>query len=236
MSHNWYERHVLPWLVDIACSVGPVRRQRQKVVPLARGRVLEIGIGTGLNLEHYDRTRIEQVVGLDPGVEMHPRARRRSRLAAIEVELVGLSAERIPFDDGSFDTVLVTYSLCTIANPEAALREMRRVLKPGGRLIFCEHGLAPDAAVRRWQGRLTPLWARLAGGCHLDRDIPRLLQEAGFLSNDMQRMYLPGPRVLTCNYWGTAVAAAGGSAAGSSLPAAGIAEARCAETTPTPHP
>ena len=210
MSHNWYERHVVPWLVDLACGVRPVRRQRQKVVPLARGRVLEIGIGTGLNLEHYDRARILQIVGLDPGLEMHPQARRRSRRAGIEVELVGLSAERIPYDDASFDTVLVTFALCTIAEPLDALKEMRRVLKPGGRLIFCEHGLAPDAAVRRWQRRLTPLWSRLAGGCHLDRDIPLLLQEAGFRTDDLQQMYLPGPRMLTYNYWGTAVPSPGG--------------------------
>ncbi|MBK9246134.1 MAG: class I SAM-dependent methyltransferase [Burkholderiales bacterium] len=207
MSWKWYERHVLPWLVDLACSVRPVRRQRRKVVPLAKGRVLEIGIGTGLNLEHYDKARIERLVGLDPGLEMHPQARRRSRRAAIEVELVGLSAERIPYDDGSFDTVLVTYSLCTIGDPLSALKEMRRVLRPGGRLIFCEHGRAPDARVRRWQERLTPLWSTLAGGCHLDRDIPRLLAQAGFRSDDMQQMYLPGPRPLTYNYWGTAVAA-----------------------------
>jgi ubiquinone/menaquinone biosynthesis C-methylase UbiE len=207
MAHNWYERHVLPWLVDIACSVRPVWRQRQKVVPLAQGRVLEIGIGTGLNLEHYDKARIAKIVGLDPGLEMHPQARRRSRRAGLEVELVGLSAEKIPYDDRSFDTVLATYALCTIADPGAALKEMRRVLKPGGRLIFCEHGLAPDAAVRRWQGRLTPLWAKVAGGCHLDRDIPRLLKDAGFQSADMQQMYLPGPRPLTYNYWGTAVVA-----------------------------
>ncbi|HSW34249.1 MAG TPA: class I SAM-dependent methyltransferase [Steroidobacteraceae bacterium] len=205
---------MLPWLVDVACSIRPVSRQRQKVVPLAQGRVLEVGIGTGLNLEHYDKSRIEQIVGLDPGLEMHPQARRRSQRAGIEVELVGLSAERIPHDDETFDTVLVTYTLCTIDDPVSALKEMRRVLKPGGRLIFCEHGLAPDAAVRRWQGRLTPLWATLAGGCHLDRDIPRLLKEAGFGSEDMQAMYLPGPRALTYNYWGTAVAVqdAGGKA------------------------
>jgi len=206
MGRNWYERHVLPWLVDIACSVRPVWRQRHKVVPLAQGRVLEIGIGTGLNLEHYDRARIEKIVGLDPGLEMHPQARKRIRRAGLEVELIGLSAEAIPLEDQSFDTVLVTYALCTIAHPGAALREMRRVLKPGGKLIFCEHGLAPDASVRRWQGRLTPLWAKVAGGCHLDRDIPGLLMEAGFRVTDLQAMYLPGPRPLTYNYWGTAVA------------------------------
>jgi ubiquinone/menaquinone biosynthesis C-methylase UbiE len=205
MRASWYERHVLPWLVEIACSVRPVWRQRQKIVPLAQGRVLEVGIGTGLNLEHYDKSRIEQIIGLDPGLEMHPQARRRSRRAGIEVELVGLSAERIPYDDATFDTVLVTYALCTIADPACALKEMRRVLKPGGRLIYCEHGLAPDASVRRWQARLTPVWSRLAGGCHLDRDIARLLTEAGFRSDDMQRMYLPGPRTLAYNYWGTAV-------------------------------
>jgi ubiquinone/menaquinone biosynthesis C-methylase UbiE len=216
MSHNWYERHVLPWLVDMACGVRPVRRQRQKVVPLAQGRVLEIGIGTGLNLEHYDKARIRQIVGLDPGLEMHPQARRRSRRAGIEVELVGLSAERIPYEDASFDTVLVTFSLCTITEPVDALKEMRRVLKPGGRLIFCEHGLAPDVAVRRWQRRLTPLWSKLAGGCHLDRDIPRLLQEAGFRADDLQQMYLPGPRALTYNYWGTAAPADGAMGANSS--------------------
>jgi ubiquinone/menaquinone biosynthesis C-methylase UbiE len=168
--------------------------------------VLEIGIGTGLNLPHYDRTRVESIVGLDPGLEMHRLARRRMRQAGLSVELVALSAETIPFADASFDTVLVTYSLCTIPDAVAALREMRRVLKPGGRLIFCEHGRAPDAAVRQWQDRLTPLWSRLAGGCHLNRDIPALLAGAGFRSDDMETLYLPGPRPLTFNYWGTAQA------------------------------
>lgn len=212
MSHNWYERHILPWLVDVACGIRPVWRQRQKVVPLARGRVLEIGIGTGLNLEHYGRSRIEKIVGLDPGVEMHPRARERSRRARLDVELVGLSAERIPYEDGSFDTVVVTFALCTIADPGAALEEMRRVLRPGGTLIFCEHGLAPEASVQRWQHRLTPVWSKLAGGCHLDRDIPALLRDAGFQSHDLRSAYLPGPRLLTYNYWGTATAAPGADA------------------------
>lgn len=209
MGKNWYERHVLPWLVDFACSRRPFRRQRQRVVPLAAGRVLEIGIGTGLNLEHYDWARIGQIVGLDPGLEMHPRARRRSQRLGVAIELIGLSAERLPFDDSSFDTVVVTYTLCSIADPATALKEMRRVLKPGGRLVFCEHGLAPDESVRRWQARLTPLWSKVAGGCHLDRDVPRLLREAGFRLDDMHQTYLPGPRAASYNYWGTAMRADG---------------------------
>lgn len=203
----WYERHVLPYLIDLACGIGPVQKQREKVVPLAAGRVLEIGIGTGLNLPHYDRARVERVIGLDPGMEMHRLARKRLQETGLSVELVGLSAERIPYDDASFDCVLVTFSLCTIPDPVAALCEMRRVLKPGGKLIFCEHGRAPDASVARWQDRLTPVWSRFAGGCHLNRDIPALLAEAGFRCETLETMYLPGPRPLTYNYWGTAVAA-----------------------------
>lgn len=203
---GWYERRVLPWLLDLACGIRPFWRQRQKVVPLATGRVLEIGIGTGLNLEHYDRARVGQVVGLDPGLEMQPLVQRRADAAGIRVELVALSAERIPFEDGAFDTVLSTYTLCTIPDPVAALKEMRRVLKPSGRLIFCEHGLARDSSVRAWQRRLTPAWSRLAGGCQLDRDIPGLLQQAGFRCVDLQTGYLPGPRPLSYNFWGVAVA------------------------------
>jgi len=203
---NWYERHLLPYLLDFACGMKPVWRQRRQVVPLAEGRVLEIGIGTGLNLEHYDKARVTAIIGLDPGLEMHRLASKRAQRAGIPVELVGLPAERIPFDDGAFDTVLVTYSLCTIGDPVGALTEMRRVLRPGGRLIFCEHGLAADPEVQAWQHRLTPLWSKCAGGCHLDRDIPALLRAAGLHSRDMQRQYLPGPRPFTYHYWGTAEA------------------------------
>ena len=204
---GWYERHILPYLIDFACGIKPVRRQREKLVPLAHGRVLEIGIGTGLNLPHYDQAKVHAIVGVDPALEMHRLARKRMQAAGLAVELVGLSAERIPFEDASFDTVLVTYTLCSIPDPLAALKEARRLLKRGGKLVFCEHGAAPDASVRRWQERLNPLWSRLAGGCRLDRDIPGLLRSAGLESSDLQTAYLPGPRPLTYHYWGTAVRA-----------------------------
>jgi SAM-dependent methyltransferase len=202
---SWYERHILPYLIDFACGMKPVRLQREKVVPLAHGRVLEVGIGTGLNLRHYDKSRVRSLIGLDPALDMHRLARKRMKETGLDVELVGLAAEQIPFEAATFDSVVCTYTLCSIPEPIAALKEMRRVLKPGAALIFCEHGLAPDPSVRRWQHRLEPLWYALGGGCRLTRDVPALLREAGLHSADLQTMYLPGPRPLTYNYWGTAV-------------------------------
>jgi SAM-dependent methyltransferases len=176
-------------------------------VPLAQGRVLEVGIAPGLNMRYYDKTRVTKIVGLDPGLELQPLARQRIAQAGLEVELVGLSAEKIPLPDASFDTVLITYTLCTIPDALAALKEMRRVLKPTGRLLYCEHGRAPDASVRRWQERLQPLWGKVAGGCHLGRDIPALLQAAGFRLPEPHTRYLPGPRPFTFHYWGEALPA-----------------------------
>lgn len=205
MSANWYERHILPSALDYACGLPMIGRQRQLVVPLAQGRVLEVGIGTGLNMPYYDKNRVTRITGLDPALQLHPLARERIAQAGLDVELVGLSAEQIPRPDASFDTVLVTYTLCTIPDPRAALREMRRVLAPGGRLLYCEHGRAPDASVQRWQARLQPLWGPLAGGCHLGRDIAALLQETGFALAEPHNRYLPGPRPFTFHYWGVAL-------------------------------
>ncbi|MEK6806002.1 MAG: class I SAM-dependent methyltransferase [Pseudomonadota bacterium] len=206
MNESWYDRHILPYVLDFFCGFDDIRRQRDKVVPQAQGRVLEIGIGTGRNMPHYDKSKISTIVGLDPALQMHRLAHKRIAKAGLDVELMDLSAEKIPQPDASFDTVVCTYTLCTIPDPVAALREMRRVLKPGGKLLFCEHGLAPDESVRRWQTRLTPRWKKIAGGCHMDRDIPGLLAAGGFKCSTLNTMYLPGPRPLTFNYWGEAIA------------------------------
>lgn len=207
MQENWYDRHVLPYLIDLACGVRPVARQRQKVVPLAQGKVLEIGIGTGLNIPFYDKQRVTTITGVDPALRMHSLARKRIDKAGLAVNLIGLSAEKLPVGDASFDTVVCTYTLCTIPDPAAALAEMRRVLKPGGKLLFSEHGHAPDKSVAKWQTRLQPYWRKLAGGCMLDRDIPLLLKDAGFAS-DVQSRYLPGPKFVSYHYWGEATVAA----------------------------
>lgn len=204
MQPNWYERHILPAALDLACGLPMIGRMRQRVVPLAQGRVLEVGIGTGLNMRYYDKSRVTHITGLDPALHMHPLALERIAESGLTVDLVGLSAEKIPLPDASFDTVLITYTLCTIPDPHAALLEMRRVLAPQGQLLFCEHGHAPDASVARWQERLQPLWGPLAGGCHLGRDIPALLHAAGFTLPDLQTGYLKGPRPFTFHYWGQA--------------------------------
>ena len=204
---NLYDRYLLPYLLDVACGIKPVQRQRAKIVPRATGRVLEIGIGTGRNLPFYDKTKLTELSGLDPAEQMHRLSRKRMRQAGLKVRMLNLSAEEIPEADATFDTLVMTFTLCSIPDPVKALKEMRRVLKPEGRLLFCEHGAAPDASVRRWQDRLTPLWKPLAGGCHLNRDIPALLKEGGFEIEDLETLYLPGPKPLTFNYWGSAVSA-----------------------------
>ena len=200
---GFYDRHVLPKVLNWTCGMKPVQKQRQKVVPLAEGCVLEIGIGSGLNLPYYDPDKIDRVIGLDPSREMLAYAKRKS--VPFTVEFLAPRGDAIPLENESVDTVLVTYTLCTIPDAIAALNGMRRVLKPGGRLIFCEHGKAPDVGVRRWQDRLNPLWGRLGGGCNLNRDIPALIEGAGFAIDNLETMYLPStPRFAGFNYWGTA--------------------------------
>ena len=201
---SWYDRNILPHLIECACGMGQLMKLRAELIPQASGRVLEVGIGSGLNLAYYDAERTSHICGLDPSPEMNRLALKRAALIRIPVQSVALSAERIEADDASYDTVVSTFTLCTIPDSVAALREMRRVLKPDGQLLFCEHGKAPDASVRRWQDRLTPLWKPLAGGCHLNRDIPALLAAGGFKLTAMQASYLPGPRPMMFVYRGSA--------------------------------
>jgi len=201
---GFYDRYLLPRLVHFTCGQTPAMRQRRKVVPLAAGRVLEIGIGSGLNIPFYDARKVTHLWGLDPSEEMWSIARKNAAERHLDAEFLLAGAEAIPLEDGSADTVLMTYTMCTIPDVGAAMAEIRRVLKPAGRLIFCEHGTAPDAGVERWQNLLDPLWTKLAGGCHLNRPIPALLEQAGFVTRDLQTMYLPGWKPATFNYWGTA--------------------------------
>lgn len=204
---GFYEKHIVPHIINCACGAKPIRYQRKKVVPLAEGTVLEIGIGTGLNLPYYDPAKVKKVIGLDPSETSWKLAGARARDLPFPVEFIGLPGEQIPLDDRSVDTVLVTFALCTIPDPMKALAGMRRVLKPGGKLVFCEHGAAPDANVLKWQNRINPVWRTLFGGCNLNRRMPSLIESSGFKIADLQTMYLPStPRIAGFNYWGVAEA------------------------------
>jgi ubiquinone/menaquinone biosynthesis C-methylase UbiE len=201
---NWYDRHVLPHVIDCVCGMKHLMDLRAELIPQASGRVLEVGIGSGLNLPYYDAQRATHICGLDPSPEMSRLTRKRAANIQIPVESVTLSAEKIDAEDAHFYTVVSTFTLCTIPDAVAALREMRRVLKPNGQMLFCEHGRAPDASVRSWQDRLTPAWKPLAGGCHLNRDIPSLLEAGGFTVTQIKASYVRGPRPMMFIYRGCA--------------------------------
>ena len=200
-----YDKYILPSFLNCACGSKPINYQRQKVVPLAGGIILEVGIGSGLNIPFYDRAKVEKLIGLDPSPELNAMAQKMADQHDLEVEFLLSGAENIPLPDDHVDTVLVTYTMCTIPDALSANKEMLRVLKPGGRMIFCEHGLAPDAKVSKWQSRIDPFWGKIAGGCHLNRDIPELIRRAGFQIQTMDKMYLPStPKFAGYNYWGIA--------------------------------
>lgn len=199
-------RAVVARLYDGLYALDAIRRQRQKIIPEAQGVVLEIGIGPGRNLPFYDPAKVERVIGIDPDLASMAEARRRSAGAAIPVDLVEASAEQLPFADRSIDTVVLTYSAGSIANIGGALEEMRRVLKPTGRLVFCEHGRSHDRHVARLQDRIDPYWQRLARGSHLNRDLVVLLDEAGFRIEMLDTFYaMRRPKVLSFHYLGSAV-------------------------------
>ena len=204
---GFYDKYILPHFLNCACGSKPVKYQREKVVPMAEGLVLEVGIGSGLNIPFYDAAKVDRILGLDPSEELNRMALKVAEQKGIPVDFILGGAEDMPLPDNHVDTVLVTFTMCTIPEVAAANKEMLRVLKPGGKMIFCEHGLAPDVKVSKWQSRLDPVWSKIAGGCHLNRDIPRLIKNAGFEIKTMEQMYLPStPKFAGYNYWGTAVA------------------------------
>ena len=205
---GFYDHYILPRFLNAAMGTKPIRYQRKKVVPRAEGRVLEVGFGAGHNLPFYDASKVSHIWALEPAQEMRERAAERVAESTVPLEFLDLPGEQIPLDNESADTILITYTLCTIPDVTKALGEMRRVLKSGGKMIFCEHGEAPDADVRKWQERLTPAWKFIGGGCHVGRPIPKMIIDSGFRIEGMETMYLPGtPRFAGFNYWGDAVKA-----------------------------
>ncbi|MFN3370350.1 MAG: class I SAM-dependent methyltransferase [Sphingomonadaceae bacterium] len=203
---GWWDRHVVPRLIGYACTQPPVMRRRALVVPNARGRVLELGAGGGANLALYDLGRVESVTGIDPSDELIERAEAGLRPDLRDsVRIAKGVAEDLPFTSGSFDTVVTTFTLCSVQDPARALAEARRVLAPGGRLLFLEHGLAPDPGPRRWQQRLEPVWKHIAGGCHLTRPVTAAIEAAGFRVAEPRGTYMErSPRFLGWVEWGEA--------------------------------
>ncbi|MDO8542485.1 MAG: class I SAM-dependent methyltransferase [Opitutaceae bacterium] len=200
---GFYGERILPHLIKLTMRNRDLVPYRERVISAASGRVLEVGIGSGENLSRYG-ARVSEVVGLEPAARLATMARRAANGSAVPVTIIEAPGEMIPLDGQSIDTVVMTWTLCSIPDPAAALQEIRRVLKPEGHLLFVEHGLAPDERVRKWQHRLTPVWTRLAGGCHLDREMSSLIANAGFRIERLETGYMRGPRPLTFMYEGCA--------------------------------
>ena len=205
MIGKLYERHVLPKVLDACCSTKPVNYQRNKIVPHAKGKILEIGIGSGINIPFYNKANVEKIYGLDPSEELNHIAQKKAINNNLEIDFLLNGAEEIPLPSNSMDTILITYTLCTIQDLESSLKEIKRVMKDDGVMLFCEHGIAPDANVMRWQNRVNPLWGKLFGGCNINRNIPEIIQSSGFTLNSLDQMYLPStPKIVGYNYWGKA--------------------------------
>jgi ubiquinone/menaquinone biosynthesis C-methylase UbiE len=202
---GFYDKYLLPKLLNLAMKAPEMTRLRRELVPLATGRVLEIGVGSGLNLPFYAQQ--VHVTGVDPSLELQAYAREIAQEAKLAVEFLAVSAEAIPLADNIFDTAVITWSLCTIPDPDAALREVRRLLKPAGKLIFIEHGESPEANIATWQRRINPTWNKLAGGCHLNRRSDTAMLANGFKFAEMTKGYIPGPKIATYSYRGIATIA-----------------------------
>ena len=205
MIKSWYEKFFLPKLCNKCCSTKPINYQRNKVVPLAKGIVLEIGIGSGLNIPFYNKNNIEKIIGLDPSEELNFLANKVAKKNNIEIDFIISGAEDIALPDNSIDTILITYTLCTIPDLDKSMAEMMRVLKSEGRFIFCEHGIAPDQNIIKWQSRINPIWKTIMGGCNINRNIPKIISDSGFDITNISEMYLPStPKIVGYNYWGIA--------------------------------
>ena len=202
---NWYDAHVMPRLVTLACSQGQIMKRRSFVVPHAKGKVLELGCGGGINQEFYDTAKVTEFSGIDPHEGLLEAARTAGEARGWSTQIKQGVGEEIPFTASQFDTVVCTYTLCSVEDPARVLSEVRRVLKPGGQMLFLEHGRAPDASVAKWQMRVEPLWKRMAGGCHLTRPIGSALRGAGFDVEPLGQGYMPKtPRIAGWMEWGVA--------------------------------
>jgi len=202
---SWYEKFFLPKVCNKCCSTKPINYQRNKVVPLAKGIVLEIGIGSGLNIPFYNKNNIEKIIGLDPSEELNFLANKVAKKNNIEIDFIISGAEDIALPDNSIDTILITYTLCTIPDLDNSMAEMKRVLKSDGKFIFCEHGIAPDQNIVKWQRRINPIWKAIMGGCNINRNIPKIISDGGFDITNISEMYLPStPKIVGYNYWGVA--------------------------------
>ena len=205
MIKTAYENYVLPKMLDCCCSTKPISYQRKKIVPEASGTILEIGIGSGLNIPYYQKSRVNKVIGLDPSEQLCKMAKKTANDNNLSIDFLVNGAEEIELPSNSIDTILLTYTLCSIPEPYIALKEIMRVMKSDGRILFCEHGIAPDEVVQKWQNRINPIWGKLFGGCNINRDIPNILKNGGFKINSLDKMYLPStPKIVGYNYWGEA--------------------------------
>ncbi len=202
---NLYDKYILPTAVNWACKQKPMAYQRKKIVPFAEGNILEIGIGSGLNLPFYSKDKVNHLTAIEPSLETWNKNIVNLQELPFEFEFQQAFAENIPAKNNSFDTVVLTYTLCTIQDTYKSLAEIRRVLKPNGKLLFCEHGKAPDIAIQKWQNRINPLWKMVGGGCNLNKDIPKLIEGNGFQIKKIDAMYIPGWKPASFNYWGAAI-------------------------------
>ncbi len=185
---SFYEKKILPKVLDLLCGSSPINYQRKKIVPKVSGNVLEIGIGSGLNLPHYNVSNISNITALDPAEELTDIAKKRISELDLDIDVINCGAEEIPLESKSFDSILVTYTLCSIENLDDSMREIRRVMKDDGTLFFCEHGIAPDLKTKNWQNRINPIWKRLMGGCNINRDIPEIISNSKLEIIDLATM------------------------------------------------